>query len=105
MGLFGGSSQSTSSIVSTIDFSPVMQFGADQNSTQDKINRQEATVSPIQKDEGWRLNASAGVAWGKNPVATGGPVAEGENNLGTKNNTNFIYLAIIGVAFFILVKG
>lgn len=69
MGFFGGGSSSTSSVISSIDFSPVIQFGEDQNSTQDKINRQDATVSPS-LDDSTGLSASVGIAGG-----SGGPAS------------------------------
>ena len=67
--LSGGSSQSTSSLVSSIDFSPVIQFGSDQDSTQDKVNKQTATVSP-ELDDSLGLSASVGVLGGSGGMAS-----------------------------------
>lgn len=55
MGLFGGSSQSTGSVVSSIDFSPVIQFGEDIESGFKKSTTQTAETSP-------RLDDSFGVS-------------------------------------------
>lgn len=70
MGLFGGSSQSTSSINSSIDFSPIIQFGTDQSSTQDKVNDLTSTTSP-KLDDSLGLSASVGVGVGG--TGSGGP--------------------------------
>ncbi|AXX87156.1 hypothetical protein AMRN_1420 [Malaciobacter marinus] len=100
MGLFGGSSQSTSSVVSSIDFSPIIQFGEDQTSTQDKVNRQDATTSP-KLDDSLGLSASVGVAGG-----TGGPAQTSRyqeedaqpkeagvlRNIGTDDNKKLLYI-------------
>jgi len=63
MGLFGGSSQSTSSVVSTINFDPSIQFGEDLESTSEKVIEQTATTSPRQ-DNSLGLSASVGVGLG-----------------------------------------
>lgn len=63
MGLFGGSSQSTSSVVSTINFDPLIQFGEDLESTSEKIIEQTATTSPRQ-DNSLGVSASVGVGLG-----------------------------------------
>jgi len=52
MGLFGGSSQSSQSLSSNIDFSPVIQFGSEQDAGIDKTTEQTSTSSPSLKDEG-----------------------------------------------------
>ena len=63
MSLFGGSSQSTSSVVSTINFDPTIQFGEDLESTSEKQIDQTATTSPRQ-DNSLGLSASVGVGVG-----------------------------------------
>lgn len=63
MGMFGGSSMSTSTITSSIDFSPVIQFGESQSARQDKVNEQTQSVSP-KLDESMTASASVGVGVG-----------------------------------------
>jgi LPXTG-motif cell wall-anchored protein len=63
MGLFGGSSQSTSSVVSTINFDPTIQFGENQEATSEKTLDQTATTSP-RLDDSLGLSASVGVGVG-----------------------------------------
>lgn len=67
--LSGGSSQSTSSLVSNIDFSPIMQFGSDQTSSFDRTNEQTATVTP-KLDDSLGVAASVGFLGGTAGPAT-----------------------------------
>lgn len=66
-----GNAQSTSAVTSSIDFSPVIQFGSDQNSTQDKVNHQVQSVSPKQDN-----SATASVGVGVGGQGSGGAVAK-----------------------------
>lgn len=62
--MFGsGNASSTSSLVSSIDFSPVLNFGKDNSAGIDKINEQTATVSPRQ-DNSTTASVGVGVAGG-----------------------------------------
>lgn len=74
MGLFGGSSQSTSSSSNVMDFNPVINIGENNSSSLDKQLDQTSTLSPSQKDDGWSLSAaaSAGVALAPYSSASGG---------------------------------
>ncbi len=85
MGFFGGSSQSTSSLVSSIDFSPVIQFGEDIGATQDKIVSQTQSVTPKLDDS---HTASVGVLGG-----TGGAVGK-SGDIGGEQPTNTEILPI-----------
>lgn len=55
MGLFGGSSQSTSTSSNILDFNPVINIGENNSSALDKALEQTATVSP-------KLDDSIGVS-------------------------------------------
>jgi len=69
MGLFGGSSQSTSTLSSIIDFSPHINFGEGNTSSSEKTTEQTATTSP-ELDDSMSAAASVGVLGG-----TGGPAS------------------------------
>lgn len=69
MGLFGGGSSSTSGVTSSIDFSPIIQFGEDQSSSFDKKLDQTQDISP-KFDDSTGISASVGVAGG-----AGGPAS------------------------------
>jgi len=109
MAFLGGDSQSTSSLVSAIDFSPVIQFGKDQSAKQDKVSRQDATVSP-------RLDGSMGlsVGVGVGGAGTGGAVSRQQQEdmqpkqtggmptlAGNKNTLYYLIggIALVGVAY------
>lgn len=74
----GGSAQNTSSINSSIDFSPIIQFGEDQTSTQDKINKQEAALSPEQ-DAGFGASLGIGVGGGSGSASLSQPSSSYES--------------------------
>ncbi|PLY11382.1 MAG: hypothetical protein C0626_02090 [Arcobacter sp.] len=116
MGMFGGSSMSTSSIVSAIDFSPVMNIGDSNSADFEKRSEQSATVAP-KLDESMTASASVGVGVGGD--GSGGTAStsrlQNENipTAGTsgnvfKDNPNLIYivagLAGVGVVSMMLVK-
>lgn len=66
MGLFGGSSQSTSQLTSSIAFNPVIQLGDGNRSDNTQKAEQTATQTPTLKDE---LALSA--AWGGGQASSG----------------------------------
>lgn len=80
MGLFGGSSQSTSSSSNVLDFNPVFNIGDSNSASQEKSLDTAQTISPQQKDEAslsWdflnpKVSASAGVAMAPGSSAMGG---------------------------------
>ena len=105
MGMFGGSSMSTSSIVSSIDFSPIMNIGDSNSADLDKRAEQSAVTSP-KLDESMTASASVGVGVGGD--GSGGTAStsrlQNENvpTAGTsgnvfKDNPNLIYI-VGGVA-------
>lgn len=63
----GGSSQSTSSVTSNIDFSPILNFGDGNEARFDKAMEQVSSVSP-KLDDSFGMAASVGVLGG-----SGGP--------------------------------
>jgi len=63
MGLFGGSSQSTSSSSNILDFNPVFNIGDANSTALDKTLDQTATTSP-RLDDSFGLSASVGVGVG-----------------------------------------
>lgn len=67
--MMGGSSQSTSSLVSNLELSPIFTLGADNKSTVDKITEQTATTSPRQD-----ASATASVGVGVGGDGRGGAV-------------------------------
>lgn len=70
MGLFGGSSQSTSSSSNILDFAPTFNIGDGITSTLDKQLDQTTSTSP-RLDDSFGLSAAVGVALGDGD-ATGG---------------------------------
>lgn len=69
MGLFGGSSQSTSSSSNILDFAPVFNIGEDITSSTDKTLEQTSSVAP-KLDDSIGVSASVGVAGGSGGTAT-----------------------------------
>jgi len=63
MGLFGGSSQSTSSSSNILDFNPVFNIGDGNTSKQDKELTSTQSTSP-ELDDSFGLSASVGVGVG-----------------------------------------
>lgn len=105
MGLFGGSSQSTSSSSNILDFNPVFNIGDGNTSKQDKELSATQSTSP-ELDDSFGLSASVGVGVGG--TGSGGTAqlsrSQEEDNqpLTTKtatttsaqDNTMFLYGAI-----------
>lgn len=63
MGLFGGSSQSTSSSSNVLDFAPIFNIGDGIESSQEKKLDQTTSTSP-RLDDSFGLSASVGVGVG-----------------------------------------
>ncbi len=67
--MMGGSSQSTSSLVSNLELSPIFTFGTNNDATIDKVNEQTASTSPRQD-----ASATASVGVGVGGDGSGGAV-------------------------------
>lgn len=63
MGFLGGSSQSTSTALNTLDFSPVFNLGDGNSSAMDKTFDNNQTTSP-RLDDSTGISASTGVGFG-----------------------------------------
>lgn len=110
-GVFGGgSAQSTSSVTSTIDFSPVFNIGDDNESAIDKKLEQTSSVTP-KLDESMTASVGVGVAGGS---GSGGavmrsedvpqPILRGSGKVFLEENKQLIYLAGAVAGGVILVK-
>lgn len=94
-----GNAQSTSSVVSSIDFSPIIQFGEEQNSAQDKVNHQTQEVSPKQ-DNGFTASVGVGVGGAGSGGAVARTTTEEDTQpketyiptTGTRLDKNFMYV-------------
>lgn len=101
MGLFGGSSQSTSSSSNVLDFNPVFNIGDSNSASQEKSLDTAQTISP-QLDDSTGVSASVGVGvggQGSGGLATlekGGqsqqPIQTATKSTGTMDNINPTYL-------------
>lgn len=64
----GGSAQNTSSVQSSIDFAPIIQFGSQQDANLERTSSNEASLSPEQSGGG-SLGVGVGVGGGSGSAA------------------------------------
>ena len=72
MGIFGGSSSSSSTLNNAIAFNPIITVGDDNKADSTTKQKGTATATATAKDE---FGMSAGFALGPNSQAQGGPIA------------------------------
>lgn len=102
MGLLGGSSMSTSSVVNSLDFSPVFNMGDGNTSKMDKTVDQTATVRP-RLDEGITASVGVGVGGGSGSGGTVSKMGQEEQLdnesmlLPNSSNNKAIILAVAAV--------
>lgn len=95
MGLFGGSAQSSNSIMNSIDFSPNIQFGDGNESSVKKTADQTSTLTP-KLDDSFGVAASVGVGMGGS--GSGGPASFSRAQEERQNLTpNPVQTAVKGV--------
>ena len=90
MGLFGGSSQSTSSSSNVLDFNPVFNIGDNNSAAQEKSLDTAQTISP-QLDDSTGVSASVGVLGGSGGLASlsdGDMTAQQPMQTATASNAN-----------------
>ncbi len=106
MAFMGGDSQSTGSVVSSIDFSPILNFGDGNEAIQDKTFEQTASTSP-RLDGSLGVSASVGVGGNGGTATTSRQQSESaidelERVTGINQNTLYVIggVLVLGVVYF-----